>query len=124
MSFVFLLLCMIFCHIIADFNLQGWLASAKQKSYWEVQTAGKKKYKYDYIPALLTHSFSWTFVMMLPIVFVNDFNINWIFVVAFIVNIIIHTVVDDLKANKKKINLWQDQLIHIVQIVITAFIFK
>ena len=101
MNFVFLLLCMIFCHIIADFNLQGWLASAKQKSYWEVQTAGKKKYKYDYIPALLTHSFSWTFMMMLPIVFVNDFNVNWIFVVAFIVNIIIHVVVDDLKANKK-----------------------
>ena len=35
MNNVFIILCMIFCHIIADYNLQGWLVSAKQKSYWE-----------------------------------------------------------------------------------------
>lgn len=30
-----LLLCMLFCHIVDDYYLQGWLASAKQKSWWE-----------------------------------------------------------------------------------------
>lgn len=28
---IFILFCMIFCHIIDDYYLQGWLASAKQK---------------------------------------------------------------------------------------------
>lgn len=31
--FIFLL--MIFLHIIDDYKLQGWLASAKQKKYWK-----------------------------------------------------------------------------------------
>lgn len=30
-----LLLTMLFCHIVDDYYLQGWLASAKQKSWWE-----------------------------------------------------------------------------------------
>lgn len=32
---IFILIVMVFCHTVADYNLQGWLASAKQKSYWE-----------------------------------------------------------------------------------------
>lgn len=31
-------------------------------------------------------------------------------------------LVDDLKANRKKINLWQDQLIHMWQIAVTAIV--
>ena len=61
---LFVLLSMIFCHIVDDYYLQGWLASAKQKSWWE-QNAPQKLYQQDYLMALLVHSFSWTFMVML-----------------------------------------------------------
>ena len=46
-----LLLAMLFCHIVDDYYLQGWLASAKQKSWWK-KNAPDKLYKNDYIMAL------------------------------------------------------------------------
>jgi hypothetical protein len=113
---------MIFFHIVDDYYLQGWLASAKQKKYWE-ENAPEKMYKYDYIWALLMHSFSWSFMIMLPIALVNSFNLSVWFLLAFLVNMAVHAIVDDFKANKRKINLWTDQLIHIFQIAITAFTF-
>ena len=61
---ILLLLTMIFLHIVDDYYLQGWLASAKQKSWWE-QNALDKLYKHDYIMALFMHSFSWAFMIML-----------------------------------------------------------
>lgn len=45
---IFILFTMIFCHIVDDYYLQGWLASAKQKSWWE-KNAPEKLYKYDYL---------------------------------------------------------------------------
>lgn len=62
---IFILFTMIFCHIVDDYYLQGWLASAKQKSWWE-KNAPEKLYKYDYLAALFMHSFSWSFMIMLP----------------------------------------------------------
>ena len=117
-----LLLKMIFLHIVDDYYLQGWLASAKQKTWWE-QNAPDKLYKHDYIMALFMHGFSWTFMIMLaPIIYTvtmaSAVNIVWI-VAAFVINLCIHMFVDDLKANKKKINLIQDQLIHLAQVVAT-----
>jgi hypothetical protein len=38
---------------------------------------------------------------------------------TFAINWSIHAIVDDLKANKKAINLIQDQSIHLVQIILT-----
>ena len=119
MKEMFIVLMMIFCHIVDDYYLQGWLASAKQKKYWE-ENAPDKMYKHDYIWALIMHSFSWTFMIMLPIVFVNSFKLNVSFLIVFILNMITHAVVDDLKANKFKINLIIDQTIHLAQIIITA----
>ena len=116
---IFIILCMIFCHIIADYNLQGWLVSAKQKSYWK-ENAPDEMYKHDYICALVMHSFSWTFMIMLPLMYAVCFKVNPFLLFLFVINILIHAIVDDLKANKKCINLWQDQSIHIYQIVITA----
>jgi hypothetical protein len=113
---------MIFCHIVDDYYLQGWLASAKQKKYW-VENAPAVMYKYDYIWALIMHSFSWAFMIMLPIVFINNFNLGLDFMLVFITNLVIHAITDDLKANKLKINLWVDQLIHLCQIGLTAIIF-
>jgi hypothetical protein len=115
---------MIFCHIVDDYYLQGWLASAKQKEYWfKGAPIMKKMYKYDYIWALIMHSFSWAFMIMLPIAYHYSFNVDILFIIGFLINIAIHAVTDDLKANKKKINLWGDQLIHMVQIIVTAIVF-
>lgn len=118
-TFIFLL--MIFCHIVDDYYLQGWLASAKQKNYWE-ENAPDKMHKHDYIWALIMHSFSWAFMIMLPVAFWMNFNIGFDFVMTFIWNVITHAVTDDAKANRKKINLIQDQITHLIQIILT-FVF-
>lgn len=115
-----ILLIMIFMHIVDDYYLQGWLASAKQKKWW-IDNAPQELYKYDYIWALFMHSFSWTFMIMLPIMI--KFDISDLFYIIFIINVLIHGATDDLKANKKKINLIQDQLIHLLQIMTTLLIF-
>lgn len=122
MNKLFIFLAMIFCHIADDYYLQGWLASAKQKKYWQ-ETAPDKMYKYDYIWALIMHAFSWTFMMMLPITISLQFNLNFIFGLIFIANVVLHAQIDDLKANKKWINLWVDQIFHLVQIISTFLIF-
>lgn len=119
MSYIFIVLLMIFFHIVDDYYLQGWLASAKQKKYWQ-ENAPDKMYKYDYIWALIMHSFSWSFMVMLPIAFVKGFNVDVIFLIFFVINVATHAAADDLKANKKAINLWTDQLIHMWQIFYTA----
>lgn len=119
-SKILILIAMIFCHIVDDYYLQGWLASAKQKSWWE-NNAPDELYKHDYLVALFMHSFSWTFmIMLLPTIFVVINGGVWS-PLLFICNLIIHMVVDDLKANKKKINLIQDQTVHIVQIFATWY---
>lgn len=113
---LFILFVMIFAHIVDDYYLQGILASLKQKSWGENQKSYKPLYKYDYIVALIMHAFSWSFMISLPILYLGF--TKWI-VVEIILNTIIHGIVDDLKANKGKINLIVDQSIHIVQILIT-----
>lgn len=118
MNAAFIFLWMIFFHVVADYNLQGWLASAKHKSYWEAN-APDELYKRDYICALIMHSISWTFMIMLPIAYYQGFAISTMFIIEFIINIIFHAIIDDLKANRKIINLWHDQFMHIGQIVIT-----
>lgn len=121
MSNIFIVLLMIFMHIVDDYYLQGWLASAKQKKWWE-ENAPEKLYKNDYIWALIMHAFSWAFMIMLPIAYIKGFHIDEAFFVIFVNNLMIHAVVDDLKANERVINLWTDQIIHLCQIVLTAII--
>ena len=123
MGKVLLLLLMIFLHIVDDYYLQGWLASAKQKSWWK-QNAPDELYRYDYIMALFMHSFSWSFmVMIVPSLYalsrVSGADINTIalqIVLVFIFNLSMHMSTDHLKANLKKINLIQDQSVHLFQI--------
>ena len=119
-----ILLSMLFLHIVDDYYLQGWLASAKQKSWWK-QNAPDELYKYDYIMALFMHSFSWTFmIMIVPSVYAlittaNVGNESLAIALVFLTNLCIHMTVDNKKANLKKINLVQDQLLHLVQIAAT-----
>ena len=114
---------MIFCHIVDDFCLQiPWLASGKQKSIWE-EKAPNKMYRFDYILALIMHSFSWSFMIMLPIAFAMSFDVTAFFVYILVVNMLVHAVTDDMKANKRLINLWFDQIVHLCQIGLTALMF-
>lgn len=119
---LFIILAMIFCHIVDDYYLQGWLASAKQKKWWE-ENAPQKLYNHDYIMALIMHSMSWSFMIMLPIAISMSYNVSMLFVIVFILNAVIHALVDNLKANKLQISLITDQLIHLLQIFVTAIIF-
>lgn len=119
----FVFIAMIFCHIVDDYYLQGVLAKMKQKEWWENQEKYTNLYKFDYIVGLLMHSLSWAFMIMLPIALYLHFKIDWVFGLTFVINAIIHCVIDDLKANKKTINLVLDQSAHIVQICATYAVF-
>lgn len=118
-SFIFLL--MIFFHIIDDFVLQGWLASAKQKEWWK-ENAPQNLYKYDWLCALIIHSLSWAFMIMLPIAIVQGFYINDHFIYMFLWNTLMHAWMDHKKANAKVANLWIDQMYHIMQIAVTFYV--
>lgn len=116
-----ILICMLFMHIVDDYYLQGILASMKQKEWWQ-KNASEELYKNDYVMALVMHACSWAFMMMLPAALYRlsngTLNID-LTIIMYIVNVAIHALVDNLKANVRKINLIQDQLFHIEQIVIT-----
>ncbi len=109
-----ILFAMIFAHIVDDYYLQGILAKMKQKKWWE-ENAPDKMYRYDYIVALITHAFSWSFMITVPTLLISDkYFAMCIFI---IINTIIHAYVDNEKANKRCINLIVDQLCHIIQII-------
>lgn len=120
---VLLLIGMLFFHIIDDYYLQGFLASAKQKSWWE-KNFPNPLYKHDYIMALIEHAFSWTVMIHIPIVvYVITYGIEVPnLITAYIIffgNIVFHAIIDHSKANLLKINLIQDQIMHVVQIICT-----
>ena len=123
MSIYFVLAAMLFMHVLDDYGLQSrCLSFLKQKDWWQKE-APQKLYRFDYIVALFMHGLSWAFMIMLPIAFAIDFNVNAGFLVMFGFNTIMHAWVDNLKANKKMINLWVDQLFHMVQIGGTFYAF-
>ena len=122
MSKSFVLLWMLFNHVFDDYHLQGILANLKQKSWWQ-DNAPQDMYKYDYIIALLMHSISWAFLIMLPIAMSSDFSVDGLYVWTFALNALIHALIDDLKANQHKINLVVDQGFHLLQIVVTYMMY-
>lgn len=117
----FVLASMLFMHVVDDYYLQGILANLKRRSYWE-EHAPDLMYRYDYLVALLMHSLSWSFCIMLPTVALRGFAWNADVTALFTFNIVVHAVVDDAKANRRKINLITDQAIHLVQILMTFFV--
>ena len=126
MKEIILLLGMLFCHIVDDYYLQGWLASAKQRVWWE-KNSPSPLYKNDYLMALVEHAFSWTCMIHLPIVVLmvlsGVYANIYLFILLFAINWTVHIITDNAKANQLRINLIQDQLIHISQIVITWIIY-
>lgn len=114
-----ILFLMIFLHVIDDFCIQGIMASMKQKSWWQEHPIGSNpKYKNDYIAALFAHAFSWSFMIMIPILIWGQWE--WPILIA---NMLTHAVIDNAKANKFQINLVQDQTYHLIQIIATWLIF-
>lgn len=122
---IIVLIVMFFCHIVDDYYLQGCLANMKQKSWWQKQTSNKL-YKYDYIMALVEHAFSWSFMIMLPVliymIYNNELHIG-LYVAMLIGNLIVHSIIDNCKANDLCINLITDQCLHFIQIVATWWLF-
>ena len=121
MNYVYIILSMIFLHILDDFCLQGILSSMKQEVWWIRQDGYNRMYKNDYIISLIIHSFSWSFMFMLPLMILG-MN-EYIYLVLFIVNVLLHAIVDHMKCNKLRINLIQDQLFHLFQIIVTFIVF-
>lgn len=120
-----ILFIMIFCHLIDDYKLQGILANMKQRQWWK-ENANKYLYRNDYKMALIEHAFSWSFTTTLPFLIIafiqNNSLLAILLIINYIVNTVIHAFVDDLKANKFKINLVEDQLAHLLQIICTWII--
>lgn len=118
---ILILFIMLFLHIVDDYYLQGILAKMKQKSFWE-ENAPDPMYKNDYIVALVEHAFSWTFMIMLPAMvwmfYYQNIHSGW-YVILFVWNVVIHSLVDHAKANMKLINLYEDQRVHFIQIMMT-----
>lgn len=114
----FILVLMVFLHIVDDYYLQGILCQMKQRSWW-AKNAPDKLYRYDWIIAMTMHAFSWAFMIMLPWVIRCGFQPNSVYFALLILNAIAHFWTDSLKANYKVFNLIADQSIHLVQIILT-----
>ena len=118
---------MVFCHIVDDFYLQPtMLSTLKQKKFWERECEKENlnfdDYKNDYKVALLIHGFSWSFMVMLPLIVYSLFNSTIsndysVYVPFLVTNAWIYALVDNEKANKMTMNLVADQSIHLIQII-------
>lgn len=110
-------------HFYYDWN-QGPVAEYKCRDWWVKNGLTDKMYKSDYKCALFAHSFLWALLIMIPsllywyhIGIAEDGIALCAFALIF-VNTEIHYIIDYMKANSHDINLWQDQIIHFIQIVV------
>lgn len=127
-STLILLFLMILMHIIDDFVLQPKsLSHLKQKTWWEFECEARKvpleKYKYDYVAALLIHGISWSIMVHLPLIFLYSPSNPSLLPISIVVMWLIHSFIDNMKANKMAINLCGDQIFHFIQILIIWLIF-
>ena len=112
---VYVFLIMILLHIIDDFVLQPiCLSKLKQKSFWEPYVKDDDKYKFDYKVALVIHALSWAIMIHLPLMFIVNNEI--LVLVSVAINTAIHAYIDDEKANKLNITLFEDQIMHLIQV--------
>ena len=115
-----ILFAMIFCHLYADYNMQGILASFKQKEWWK-ENYPNKLYKNDWIISLIEHAFMWSFVTHIPLIYMWWGNESALVTIGGIIGIqcIFHILIDHAKANMRAINLVEDQCFHLVQIIVS-----
>lgn len=112
-----ILILMIVAHVLDDFVLQpSCLSNLKQREWWK-QEYPEELYQYDYIVALLVHGFSWSGWILVPwIIYGNPETDLWS---LFFLNGLIHSYIDNIKANKRTMSLMKDQLLHLAQIFVT-----
>ena len=136
MSEIVLFLLMLLAHIVEDFHLQGKMADMKQKQWWHNQIfanvrgitdadardrelkEGLRKYGYDYIPVLILHGFEWAICVSIPVMFYTGFELSSDYIFMLVLMALVHSAVDHLKCNKLRINLVQDQIVHIAQVIV------
>ena len=111
--YVIVFILMLLAHFFADFHLQGILADMKQEQWWN-----NSKNKYDYLAALAIHSAEWTLWMMIPLFLLPYLDLGMFLLLAAL-NIVVHSLTDNSKANYRDISLVQDQVIHLAQIAFT-----
>ena len=116
---------MFLLHFFADFNLQigAGLDKFKQKKWWSGQIPKNMKepyrfsmwdrYKHDYKCAMVCHALYWSLIVSLPLVTVCDGS----YVINALTQGACHYYIDDMKANKKTLNLIEDQIVHAIQIL-------
>ena len=112
------LILMLLAHFFTDFHLQGILADMKQEQWWKRQERYNSKNKYDYVAALVIHSAEWTLWMMIPLLLLPHLDLGMFLLLAAL-NIVVHSLTDNSKANYRDISLVQDQVIHLAQIAFT-----
>lgn len=114
-----IIIIMLLLHIIDDFVLQGvCLNKLKQKEFWkDYVTEENQLYKNDYIMALFIHGLSWSIMIHLPFLFFDCSE--GLLLALIIIQAIVHSFIDNLKANAKKINLVIDQIWHFEQILLS-----
>lgn len=121
MNSLYILAFMFFMHCIGDYTLQGdFLSAAKRKEFW-LNIDSNKKDTFAYLAILSVHAFIWSFCIHIPILSLISKSNN--VVISIFINFIIHIFIDDLKANRNKITLCVDQIMHILQILITYILF-
>ena len=98
----------------------------KQKDWWikkfdefNFDDKHKELYEKDYQISLVCHALMWSIITFSPLIFFVD---SFTFGMVIFWNTWYHAYVDNLKANVKIINLFDDQLSHLFQIVLTCMI--
>lgn len=122
------LILMIEMHILADYKTPDCLQNFKQQKWWKDNFPNKDWWKTEFIVGLGLHAFQWALFIMIPPVSYTLYTdpakpgINSLPSI-FILNILIHAYVDHLKANKGKLSLIEDQLMHFIQIIVTWILY-
>lgn len=124
-----LVLLVLLLHFYSDFNLQigAKLDGMKQKIWWrrqfkklKIDAVDAKRYRYDFKCALLIHAFVWSILTFAPLIYFTKSVVGILAIV--VVNALMHAKIDDVKANEYLLNLIEDQVMHIVQIAGTLFL--
>ena len=127
MDLTMTMLLVLLLHFIADFNLQigARLNDMKQKDWWgrqfkklKMEACDTKRYRYDYVCALIIHSFVWSIVTFAPLILCMRNTVGILAVVG--LNTLVHAKIDDAKANEHLLNLIKDQVMHLLQIILTV----
>ena len=112
---------MILCHVVDDFVFQPiCLSRLKCKEEWKAY-AEDRMYEHDYLMALFMHAMSWSIMIHLPLMFMTSVSSEKLFL-SVSVNLVLHFIIDNLKANRHRLNLIEDQLLHLIQIFGTFLI--